>query len=82
MTKTNKITDDQIEQLETEAACALDHVQVGLCRIALTGSAESATYGTLSLLDEERSTLRKTSRREAREACAEAINAARATESV
>lgn len=73
MTNQASITDEQIETLETEAACALDHVQVGLCQIALTGA-----IGNLNLTDSERTRLMATSRVAARAACARAIASANA----
>lgn len=73
MTNIKTVTDEQIEQLESEASRVLDHVQVGLCRIALTGR-----FGDLNLTDSERARLRNTSRRVARAECARVIMAARA----
>jgi hypothetical protein len=72
------ITNAQIDQLEDEAACELDHVQVGICRIALDAASETTPHGSLNLTDEERARLRRMTRIQARKLCADAINNARA----
>lgn len=79
ITDVTDVTDLEIEALETESAQVHDFVQVGFCRIALTGSFESdrGSRGSLNLTDSERARLRNTSRLTARGECAEAIYAAR-----
>lgn len=71
----NTIRTSQIERLEIEAARALDHVQVALCRIALSDSFEGPAWTPLNLTDWERSLLRQTTMEQAMQRCAEAINA-------
>lgn len=66
------ITDDQIRTLRTEAEAAGDYGQVDLCNRALATDTVDQDGNAIALAD--------LTREDARAACAEAINAARAME--
>lgn len=72
------ITFDQIKALRSEAAQAADYDQVAICDLALDGEIDTDDYTCLSDSGVER--LRSMGRDEAYQACADAINTARASE--